>query len=68
MARNLILSYGIENEVYHFVVVLALDVIKVINWTQDLDPVFKKNYERDPLLSWQYFGSSSGITRQYPGM
>jgi hypothetical protein len=49
-------------------VVLALEVIKVINWTQDLDPVFKKNYERDPLLSWQYFGSSSGITRQYPGM
>jgi hypothetical protein len=48
--------------------VLAPDVLKVIEWTEDLEAIFKSNYEQDPSLSWQYFGSSSGIMRQYPGV
>jgi hypothetical protein len=49
-------------------VVVAHEILRVINWTQDLDRIFKSNYEQDPSLSWQYFGSSSGIMRQYPGV
>ncbi|XP_069697255.1 voltage-dependent calcium channel subunit alpha-2/delta-3-like isoform X2 [Periplaneta americana] len=43
-------------------------VIKTINWTIGLDPVFMSNYLEDPSLSWQYFGSVTGIMRQYPGV
>ncbi|VEN50274.1 unnamed protein product, partial [Callosobruchus maculatus] len=37
-----------------------------IQWSESLTKVFKENYERDPALSWQYFGSTSGIMRHYP--
>ncbi|KAJ4441056.1 hypothetical protein ANN_10906, partial [Periplaneta americana] len=43
-------------------------VIKTINWTIGLDPIFMSNYLEDPSLSWQYFGSVTGIMRQYPGV
>ena len=36
-------------------------------WSQALDPVFRKNYEKDPTLTWQYFGSASGLFRNFPG-
>ncbi|XP_013401127.1 voltage-dependent calcium channel subunit alpha-2/delta-3 isoform X2 [Lingula anatina] len=39
-----------------------------ISWSEKLDPVFKKNYEIDPTLTWQYFGSASGFFRTFPGM
>ncbi|KAK9685704.1 Neuronal voltage-dependent calcium channel alpha 2acd [Popillia japonica] len=39
-----------------------------IQWSESLDEVFRKNYESDPALSWQYFGSSTGIMRNYPAM
>ncbi|KAI4468323.1 voltage-dependent calcium channel subunit alpha-2/delta-related [Holotrichia oblita] len=39
-----------------------------IQWSEKLDEVFRKNYESDPALSWQYFGSSTGIMRNYPAM
>jgi hypothetical protein len=54
------------NTVY-LLIVLAPEILKEIEWTEDLDAVFKSNYEQDPSLSWQYFGSASGIMRQYPG-
>ena len=42
-------------------------VINAIKWSRGLDRVFTDNYNRDPTLSWQYFGSSAGFMRQYPG-
>ena len=41
-------------------------VINGIAWSKKLDVTFEDNYKRDPSLSWQYFGSSSGFMRQYP--
>lgn len=39
-----------------------------IQWSEALDKIFKQNYRSDPALSWQYFGSSTGIMRHYPAM
>lgn len=43
------------------------EVIEDILWSAQLDPVFVDNYKRDPALSWQYFGTDTGILRLYPG-
>lgn len=43
-------------------------VLEDIKKTEILDTVFRQNYESDPALSWQYFGSVSGMLRQYPAM
>lgn len=32
-----------------------------------MDPIFANNLERDAGLSWQYFGSTSGFIRRFPG-
>lgn len=48
--------------------VAACDVIKDIQWSQELDSIFISNYQKDPTLSWQFFGSSTGFMRQFPGM
>ncbi|XP_069358648.1 voltage-dependent calcium channel subunit alpha-2/delta-3 isoform X5 [Maniola hyperantus] len=46
----------------------APDVIKGIHWSEGLDTHFINNYQSDPTLSWQYFGSSTGFMRHYPAM
>lgn len=43
-------------------------VVEAIGWSESLDEIFTQNYKSDPALSWQYFGSVSGILRHYPGM
>ncbi|XP_017854506.1 voltage-dependent calcium channel subunit alpha-2/delta-3 isoform X2 [Drosophila busckii] len=43
------------------------DVRAALQWSAHLDPLFQNNLERDPALSWQYFGSSSGFLRRFPG-
>ncbi len=36
-------------------------------WTESLNDQFKKNYDSDNELFWQYFCSSNGMFRRYPG-
>ncbi|XP_017757436.1 PREDICTED: voltage-dependent calcium channel subunit alpha-2/delta-3 isoform X1 [Eufriesea mexicana] len=43
-------------------------VVEDIKKTEALDNIFRQNYESDPALSWQYFGSVTGMLRQYPAM
>lgn len=43
------------------------DYQSAISWSAHLDPLFTNNLEGDAALSWQYFGSSSGFLRRYPG-
>ncbi|XP_012150257.1 voltage-dependent calcium channel subunit straightjacket isoform X2 [Megachile rotundata] len=44
----------------------ASNVVRAIKWSEELDKTFINNYEQDPSLSWQYFGSATGFMRQYP--
>lgn len=46
----------------------ASNVIRAIKWSEALDRTFINNYDQDPSLSWQYFGSATGFMRQYPAM
>lgn len=43
------------------------DYQSAVSWSSHLDPLFTSNLERDAALSWQYFGSSNGFLRRYPG-
>ncbi|XP_017890141.1 voltage-dependent calcium channel subunit alpha-2/delta-3 isoform X2 [Ceratina calcarata] len=57
-------SVHIPTNVYDMSPALIEDIKK----TEALDDVFRQNYESDPALSWQYFGSVTGLLRQYPAM
>ncbi|XP_054277448.1 voltage-dependent calcium channel subunit alpha-2/delta-3-like isoform X1 [Macrosteles quadrilineatus] len=43
-------------------------VANSLRWSEHLDPVFVNNYEVDPTLSWQFYGSTSGFLRRFPAM
>ncbi|KAI4480013.1 hypothetical protein M0802_014306 [Mischocyttarus mexicanus] len=47
---------------------LSSPVREDIRRTEILDEFFRQNYESDPALSWQYFGSVTGMLRYYPSM
>lgn len=36
--------------------------------SEALNDLFVENFQKDPTLTWQYFGSSTGFFRLYPGM
>ncbi|ESO88121.1 hypothetical protein LOTGIDRAFT_165858 [Lottia gigantea] len=42
-------------------------VINTVYFTAKLEETFLQNARDDPLLRWQYFGSTTGVTRLYPG-
>jgi uncharacterized protein YegL len=42
-------------------------VLNGVAWSAALDEVFRKNYESDSSLAWQYFASHSGFFRNFPG-
>ncbi|XP_004710527.2 voltage-dependent calcium channel subunit alpha-2/delta-4 [Echinops telfairi] len=42
-------------------------ILNGIYMSEALNPVFVENFQRDPTLTWQYFGSSNGFFRIYPG-
>jgi hypothetical protein len=46
---------------------LAPETQSALGWSAHLDSLFENNLERDAGLSWQYFGSSTGFMRRFPG-
>ena len=45
----------------------GIKILNTIKWTDGMDQYFKENDKEDPTLLWQYFGSSDGVYRVYPG-
>ncbi|XP_038668707.1 voltage-dependent calcium channel subunit alpha-2/delta-3 isoform X5 [Scyliorhinus canicula] len=43
-------------------------IVNGVSWSEALNKIFVDNFERDPSLLWQYFGSANGFFRQYPGV
>ncbi|XP_034033223.1 voltage-dependent calcium channel subunit alpha-2/delta-4-like [Thalassophryne amazonica] len=44
------------------------DILNAIYNSEALNDVFINNFQKDPTLTWQYFGSSTGFFRIYPGI
>nr|XP_017513594.2 voltage-dependent calcium channel subunit alpha-2/delta-4 [Manis javanica] len=44
------------------------DILNGVYMSEALNPVFVENFQRDPTLTWQYFGSSAGFFRIFPGI
>uniref|UniRef100_A0AAX7UCY9 VWFA domain-containing protein n=1 Tax=Astatotilapia calliptera TaxID=8154 RepID=A0AAX7UCY9_ASTCA len=44
------------------------NILNAIYNTEALNDVFIGNFQKDPTLTWQYFGSSTGFFRIYPGI
>lgn len=45
---------------------LETPLLEAIGWTSQMDSTFESNYQTNPTLSYQYFGSATGFLRQYP--
>lgn len=43
------------------------DILNGAYMSEALNDVFIDNFHKDPTLTWQYFGSSTGFFRLYPG-
>ncbi|CAK8690513.1 unnamed protein product [Clavelina lepadiformis] len=43
------------------------ELTRSVEWSKVLNDQFKKNYANNPSLKWQYFGSTTGFVRIYPG-
>uniref|UniRef100_A0A6Q2ZPA2 VWA N-terminal domain-containing protein n=1 Tax=Esox lucius TaxID=8010 RepID=A0A6Q2ZPA2_ESOLU len=43
------------------------NILNGIYMSEALNDVFINNFQKDPTLTWQYFGSSTGFFRIYPG-
>ncbi|KAM4712392.1 voltage-dependent calcium channel subunit alpha-2/delta-1a isoform 2-T2 [Anableps anableps] len=41
-------------------------ILNELNWTEELEDIFRQNKEDDPSLLWQVFGSATGLARYYP--
>ncbi|XP_046416365.1 voltage-dependent calcium channel subunit alpha-2/delta-3 isoform X2 [Neodiprion fabricii] len=57
-------NFHIPTNVYN----QSYNVVTAITWAQKLNTTFMNNYDLDPSLSWQYFGSSTGFMMQYPAI
>uniref|UniRef100_A0A8C4NR11 VWFA domain-containing protein n=1 Tax=Dicentrarchus labrax TaxID=13489 RepID=A0A8C4NR11_DICLA len=44
------------------------NILNAIYNSEALNDVFILNFQKDPTLTWQYFGSSTGFFRIYPGI
>ncbi|XP_077400494.1 voltage-dependent calcium channel subunit alpha-2/delta-4 isoform X4 [Vanacampus margaritifer] len=44
------------------------DILNGAYMSEALNDVFIDNFQKDPTLTWQYFGSSAGFFRLYPGI
>uniref|UniRef100_A0A3P9CH50 Calcium voltage-gated channel auxiliary subunit alpha2delta 4 n=1 Tax=Maylandia zebra TaxID=106582 RepID=A0A3P9CH50_9CICH len=44
------------------------NILNAIYNTEALNDIFIGNFQKDPTLTWQYFGSSTGFFRIYPGI
>lgn len=43
------------------------NILNAIYNSEALNDVFISNFQKDPTLTWQFFGSSTGFFRIYPG-
>ncbi|KAF7647681.1 hypothetical protein LDENG_00168290, partial [Lucifuga dentata] len=44
------------------------NILNAIYNSEALNDVFINNFQKDPTLTWQFFGSSTGFFRIYPGI
>ncbi|XP_047431282.1 voltage-dependent calcium channel subunit alpha-2/delta-4 isoform X2 [Mugil cephalus] len=44
------------------------DILNGAYMSEALNEVFIDNFQKDPTLTWQYFGSAAGFFRLYPGI
>jgi hypothetical protein len=47
---------------------LSDDVLTTASYSTGLDKTFENNAKNSKVLSWQYFASSKGLSRFYPGL